>query len=155
MATPPSSNTGTVRTTIYQPMNNREISSPYDASPPAFGPQHSGKANFQGAPQVPPTATTRKHMLIRPVYDDFATAHSSITSRSADGRSREMSYKSPKKQTGLLDRGRPHPRRVRKSVRRQKKPAEDETLKSPMPAKVSHHRPISEFDFDISAAHVT
>jgi hypothetical protein len=144
-----------MRTAIHRPMKNRETSGPYKASTPAIGRQHPGKASSQGAPQVPPTAATRKHTPIRPVYDDFATAHSSITSRSADGRSREMSYKSPKKQTGLLDRGRPHPRRVRKSVRRQKKPAEDETLKSPMPAKVSHHRPISEFDFDISAAHFT
>lgn len=153
MAPPPSSNAGTVRIVVRQPMNHRDTSSPYDASIPIIGPQHPGKARFDGAPRVPLTAAARKHTPVRPVYDDFATAHSSITSRSANDRSRNMPYKSPKKQTGPLDRGRPLPRRVHKSLRRQKKPPASGALTLPMPAKISHHRPISEFDFDISDAH--
>ena len=136
-------------------MKKRETSGPNDSSTPVIGLQHPGKARLQGAPQVPLTAATRKHTPIRPVYDDFATAHSSITSRSANGRSKDVSHKSPKKQTGLLDRGRPLSRRVQKSLRRQKKPPKNEALTLPMPAKVSHHRPSSEFDFDISDARST
>lgn len=155
MASHSSSNAGTVRTAIYQPMKNRETLGHYNDSTPAIGLQHLGKASFQAAPQVPPTAATRKNTPIRPVYDDFATAHSSITSRSANGRSRDVSYKSPKEQTGLVDRGRPLPRRVHKSLRRQKKPPENEALTLPVPVKESHHRPVFEFDLDISDARFT
>jgi hypothetical protein len=150
MAPPQGSSAGIVGTVIHQPVKKSEATGPYDASVSAIGPQHPGRALYAVAPRVPPTAAIRKHTPVRPVYDDFATAHSSITSRSANGRSRDMSYKSPKKQSGLLGRGRPLPRRVHKSLRRQKKPPENEALALPIPAKVSHYRPISEFDFDIS-----
>jgi hypothetical protein len=155
MASHPSSNAGTARTVIYQPMKNRETLGPYNDSTPAIGLQHLGNANFQGAPQVPSTAATRKNTPIRPVYDDFTTAYSSITSRSANGRSRDVLYKNPKQQTGLVDRGRPLSRRVHKSLRRQKKPPGNEALTLPVPVKVSHHRPIFEFDFDITDARFT
>jgi hypothetical protein len=154
MASPPSWNFGTVKTVIYQP-KNRLISGPCDASVTAIGPQIPGNARLEGAHRIPPIAATRKHTPLRPVYDDFATAHSSITSRSTDRRSRGMLCKGPKKHIGLLDRGRPLPRRAIKSLRRQKKQPKDEALVLPMLAKVSNHRPISEFNFDISDAHFT
>jgi hypothetical protein len=154
MASPLSWNFGTVKTVIYQP-KNRLISGPCDVSVTAIGPQILGNARLEGAPRVPPIAATRKYTPLRPVYDDFATAHSSITSRSTNGRSRDMLCKSPKKHIGLLNPGRPLPRRAIKSLRRQKKQPKDEALVLPMLAKVSDHRPISEFDFDISDAHFT
>ncbi len=155
MTPPRSSNAGTVRTVNHQPLKKREILGPYDASVSAVGPQVLGKARFEGAPRVPPAAATRKHTPVRPVYNDFETAHSSITSGSANGRSRDMSYKSPNRTTGLLDRGHPLSRRTLKSLRRQKKQPKYETLVIPKPAKVSHNCHVSQFDFDISDANST
>jgi hypothetical protein len=155
MAPSPSSIAGTVKTAIHEPMKSKEISSSYDASISAIKPQVPGKPHIEGPPRIPPIASTRKITPIRPVYDDFATAHSSITSRPTNGRSRDMVYKSPMKQTGLLDHGLPLPKRTLISLRRQKKQLRDEALTVPKPAKILNHRSISEFDFDISDAHFT
>lgn len=140
-----------MRTVINQPVKISEAPGPYDSSFYAVRPQYATRTRVDGPPRLPPAVVTRKHTPVRPVYNDFATAHSSITSRSADGQSRDMSHKNPQKQRHLLDRGRPLPRRTLKSPRRQKKsPHKDEDLTIPVRVKASHHRPISEFDSEIS-----
>jgi hypothetical protein len=123
--------------------------------PPASQPQFDGPIRSSIANE------TRRHTPVRPVYDDFATAHSSITSRSAKSLFRYSPHRSPnrsprrrsRKRNSLRDRSRPPSRLAHRSVRRPKERSRfDEHLAATVPTNTSQHESLSAFDFDVSQA---